>query len=677
MRQAVTTMIVSLSLALILSGPSRGDETDVPATIDRARRLIQANDHSSAIAFLEEALVEAQAKDRSAILDLLRQSYDVMTRQADASGRSRDAAHYRDNLAILNRGRESPPPPKTSAALPKTLLEPPNTPARPKSVPKGSNAPGEVVNEPPRFLPIKALVSDLASQIAPSIKPEPAPRSEPLDIQTEKPSPPERSSSGMTAGAVSPSTESQPGPETAVSSQSDPTNISLEQADRLFAAKSYDEAGRSYAALARQNRLPANRKEHWAYCRWVEIVRRINARPNTSRDWEEIESEVRSIQQLTPKSWYGEYLRNKVAEARRSSPRAAAQSGNLVVRGSAPDEVEPRKFPRLLGKSRAAAPSQSSGTSSVPAAAVDQSLNLAGATSPSQKPNASTGVEGKDADSVAPKLASRSQPALDANIRRAVDETATAGPWQVHETANFRIFHRDARLAEAAAEAAESVRASQAKRWSSPSAERTWTPRCEIYLYPSGAMLAQATGQPDTSPGFSAMEVNGNRIVARKIHLRADHTQMRDAILPHEVTHVVVADLFIAQPLPRWADEGIAVLAEPSSEQQLKAAELREPLESGRVFALDKLMAMDYPDAKDWGIYYAQSVSLTRFLTEQGPPESFVRFVRASQQKGVEVALRDVYQIGGLKMLQQRWLEYARRQLATQGTATVDANASP
>ncbi len=83
-------------------------------------------------------------------------------------------------------------------------------------------------------------------------------------------------------------------------------------------------------------------------------------------------------------------------------------------------------------------------------------------------------------------------------------------------------------LAEAAAEAAESVRATQAKRWSSPSAQRTWTPRCEIYLYPDGKMLAQATGQPDTSPGFSAMEVNGNRIVARKVHLRADHTQMRD-----------------------------------------------------------------------------------------------------------------------------------------------------
>ncbi len=50
------------------------------------------------------------------------------------------------------------------------------------------------------------------------------------------------------------------------------------------------------------------------------------------------------------------------------------------------------------------------------------------------------------------------------------------------------------------------------------------------------------------------------------------------AILPHEVTHVVLADLFTTQQIPRWADEGIAVLAEPNAEQEIRAAELQEPL---------------------------------------------------------------------------------------------------
>jgi len=403
----------------------------------------------------------------------------------------------------------------------------------------------------------------------------------------------------------------------------------------------------------------------------VDVVRRLNARPQTAQEWESIESEVQSIQKLTPNSWYGEYLRNKVAETRRLNPRPAAQSDNQLVRGASSDEADTRKTPRLFGRLRRGAPSESN---SEPAGAPEQPLDRPVPMESGQESSSPALADRTDARSDAPKRAGPTQRALDTNVRRAGDEGAATGAWDVHETTNFRIFHHDAHLAEAAAEAAESVRATQAKKWSSPAGQRTWSPRCEIYLYPTGEKLAQATGQPDTSPGFSAMEVNGSRIVARKIHLRADHAQMQLAILPHEVTHVVVADLFVAQPLPRWADEGIAVLAEPTTEQQLKAAELREPLESGRFFPLDKLMAMDYPDKKDWGIYYAQSVSLTRFLAEQGPPGSLVRFVRAFQQKGAEAALRDVYQIGGLVALQQRWLEYARRQSATLGTSTADAN---
>ena len=34
-------------------------------------------------------------------------------------------------------------------------------------------------------------------------------------------------------------------------------------------------------------------------------------------------------------------------------------------------------------------------------------------------------------------------------------------------------------------------------------------------------------------------------------------------MLPHEATHVVLAGQFGDQPVPRWADEGMAVLTEP------------------------------------------------------------------------------------------------------------------
>jgi hypothetical protein len=88
-------------------------------------------------------------------------------------------------------------------------------------------------------------------------------------------------------------------------------------------------------------------------------------------------------------------------------------------------------------------------------------------------------------------------------------------------------------------------------------------------------------------------------------------------------------------------------------------------------------MAMDYPEAKDWSLYYAQSVSLTRYLVGQGPPEQFIRFVRDSQRSGPEAALRDVYQIDGLSELQDRWLAYARKQVAVSTAAGGESENGP
>ena len=111
--------------------------------------------------------------------------------------------------------------------------------------------------------------------------------------------------------------------------------------------------------------------------------------------------------------------------------------------------------------------------------------------------------------------------------------------------------------------------------------------------------------------------------------------------------------------------------------KQPAAAELQEPLEAGRVFDLRKLMAMDYPEAKEWSLYYAQSVSLTRFLVEQGSPEKFVQFVQNSLRDGTEGALRGTYGIGGFAELQEKWIEYARQQLTADRQAGRDTGSQP
>ncbi len=124
------------------------------------------------------------------------------------------------------------------------------------------------------------------------------------------------------------------------------------------------------------------------------------------------------------------------------------------------------------------------------------------------------------------------------------------------------------------------------------------------------------------------MQSNGQRVVARRTNLRADHPQLLTAILPHEVTHVVLADLFTSSRFhagptkawPSWPSRAPSrSSARPSSTNRSNRSRLRPRQAHG-----DGLSA----NAKDWSLYYAQSVSLTRFLVEQGTPEQFVQFVR-------------------------------------------------
>src|SRR5579864_4815226 len=375
----------------------------------------------------------------------------------------------------------------------------------------------------------------------------------------------------------------------------------LASADAAFRARRYDEAGRLYAALARARQLPASRRDHWAYCRCAEVVGRINANPRTAAEWASINGEIRAIRALSPQNWYGEYLRNLAAE------RAAA-SGH-----SAKPQTEQTPKDELPVVIRGAAAEEA----------------------PASSPHR-------------PAPPAVSQPGQ------------SVGNWQTLMTPNFRILHADPALAERVARLAESTRQDQARRWGSSAARGTWSPRCDIYLYSTAAVFSRMTGQPENSPGFSTMGMMDGRIVARRLNLRADHPNLLNAIVPHEVTHVVLADLFPAQQIPRWADEGMAVLSEPVPEQDQRASDLAEPLASGRLFKVADLMAMDYPDGKYWGLYYAESVSLTRFLVESGTPAQFVDFLQSSQRGGAEAQLRRVYKIDGFADLQSRWVAYAR-----------------
>src|SRR5205807_8779872 len=125
-----------------------------------------------------------------------------------------------------------------------------------------------------------------------------------------------------------------------------------------------------------------------------------------------------------------------------------------------------------------------------------------------------------------------------------------------------------------------------------------WKPACEIYLYATAAEYAKSTGKPADSPGHATYKAQGGAIVGRRLDLRADDPNLLACVVPHETTHLVLGDLFADAPLPRWADEGMAVLAEPPARLDRFARTLHSSRRQGRLVPLDKLFGKDeYPEA--------------------------------------------------------------------------------
>jgi hypothetical protein len=499
--------------------------------------------------------------------------------------------------------------------------------------------------------PASARNSEAAPPAPPrSLSADPAPALSAGDAPTEPTEAPRPSSPGREAPTAPPSTAGETGDRAAAPSPGgadagatrggdtddpDPKPADVADADAAFRARRYDEAGRIYGELARKGRLPDVRRDPWAYCRMVTIVERINAAPRASHDWDAIQAEIGQIRALSPKNWYAEYLRNLVAELKAKSRPAAA--GPVVLRGGSPEE-EPRDE----------------------APATRRRRFVAAATPPEEASEA------------------QRPPSPVADDRAPGQAGQPIGTWQVWDTPNFRILHADAELAQQVARVAEAVREEQGRRWGSQQqAGERWSPRCDIYLYPTAALFREMTGQPEESPGFSTMGLNQGKVVARRVNLRVDHPNLTTAILPHEVTHVVLADLFADVQIPRWADEGMAVLSEPTSEQDLRAADLARPLAEGRLFRLADLMKMDYPDGRFWSLYYAQSVSLARYLVELGTPEQFVSFVRGTQRNSIDAELKRVYGLDGLGDLQDRWLSHVRKRPAALASSARDEGGSP
>jgi len=248
----------------------------------------------------------------------------------------------------------------------------------------------------------------------------------------------------------------------------------------------------------------------------------------------------------------------------------------------------------------------------------------------------------------------------DTSVVEYQDQGRNAQGWFVGETTNFRIYHvQSPELARKAAEVAEQTRTQMYNKWFGRLAPN-WNPKCDVFLYPTSQDYSRATGVPTSSPGHSSFNLDGGRVMGRQIDLHCDDSaNMLTAVLPHETTHVVLAGNFGDHVVPRWVDEGIAVLTEPHEKVLRHLVKLPGFYRNRQLLEIRQLVHMDdYPEPRSVDAFYAESVSLVEFLSKQKGPEAFTQFIREGLQNGYEPALQRYYGFQSFAELEQHWLQY-------------------
>jgi len=245
----------------------------------------------------------------------------------------------------------------------------------------------------------------------------------------------------------------------------------------------------------------------------------------------------------------------------------------------------------------------------------------------------------------------------------------------VSETPNFRIFAQSPELATEVGQMAEEYRRHLAMHWLGRELS-PWMEKVPVMVQSSPNLPAS---------GETKYTLAAGSIRNIQMFLSGTRERILDSVLPHELTHTVLATHFApsGKPVPRWADEGACTTVEHASERSKHDTMLVRFLSERRCFPFNDLFAMrEYPN--DIMPLYAQGYSLCAFLIAQGGPRQFVEFLERGMQDedwASAVALNYGYpKLGKLQLAWNDWVSdgggnvtsYTAASLGyTQSTATL------
>ena len=225
------------------------------------------------------------------------------------------------------------------------------------------------------------------------------------------------------------------------------------------------------------------------------------------------------------------------------------------------------------------------------------------------------------------------------------------------QTQNFDVYSYNSSWPAAdVGKLAEERRIAIFEHWNGEDTPKEWKPKCVLVLHLSRPTYSAAVGRgSERTLGSSLLNVQRGVCHTRRIDLLTDGNN-RITALGHELTHVVISDIFRGQQLPRWLDEGIAILADAHEKQLRHADDWKLAKAQGTAFSLAGLVEVQaYPSPSEIPAFYGGSASLTALLARRGDPTKLLKFAEVSQKLGYDKALRDVYEIEGIVELEQIW----------------------
>ena len=225
----------------------------------------------------------------------------------------------------------------------------------------------------------------------------------------------------------------------------------------------------------------------------------------------------------------------------------------------------------------------------------------------------------------------------------------------VCESANFRVEAPDPDSAKLVADRAEVHRKALAVAWLGKELP-TWEKPCPV-------RVCITLGPPGGRSGFTFSNLGSRKsaVSGMTMEVTGPLDVIVGGVLPHEVMHCVVTTHF-GRPVPRWADEGLAILAESDDVQARTAAQFNDFRARGRTLQVKTLLELqDYP--ADRFAVYLEGYSVARFLVARkgGGRAGLVKFLNAGMADGWDAAAKSVYGFASVGALEEAWADWLDR----------------